>query len=55
MYGLTIDTLNVYTKRSDTTGFGNLIWTSSGEISDDWFQASIVVDESASFQVNNVF
>ena len=51
MYGVDINALNVYSKRSDEGGFGTLIWTNSGNQGNEWFKASVTLNETDPFQV----
>ena len=56
MFGDTVDTLNVYSRRTDAgaSSLGTLVWTRNGEQSDQWMQGQVHVAESVNFQVKNL-
>ena len=53
MYGATIDTLNVFSRRVDSS-LGTLVWSRNGDRGDQWFQGFVKVSETTSYQVTKV-
>ena len=51
MYGLDVDTLNVYVK-SNGKPIGNPIWTRKGDQGDLWRHATLSVTSQSSFMVS---
>eukprot|EP00057_Strongylocentrotus_purpuratus_P007164 XP_011661638.1 PREDICTED: MAM and LDL-receptor class A domain-containing protein 1-like [Strongylocentrotus purpuratus] len=53
MFGPTVETLNVLTRRNDSApgDIGNVVWSSQGEKGDVWYPGSVVIAEQVAFQV----
>ncbi|XP_071486325.1 MAM and LDL-receptor class A domain-containing protein 1-like [Diadema antillarum] len=53
MFGPTIETLNVFARRNDsaTSDLGNLVWSSQGQKSDEWFLGSVTIAEAYPYQL----
>nr|XP_054757011.1 MAM and LDL-receptor class A domain-containing protein 1-like [Lytechinus pictus] len=53
MFGPTIETLNIFTRRNDTApGYvGRLVWSDQGEKGDLWYPGSVAVAEPVAFQI----
>jgi hypothetical protein len=54
MYGLNINTLNVYMKSSGQLGQGIKIWTMQGTQGNQWKHATINVSPTSNYQVPSV-